>query len=82
MCAVSPVVHTSNISSCQKNLFNFPVAVKISIKAVINVCSHGKHYETPRISLEPSYMFWNQLIHYQVYTDLNGIDKCNSYFYI
>ena len=34
MCAVSPVVHTSNISSCQKkkNFFSFPVAVKNSIK--------------------------------------------------
>jgi len=35
MCAVSPVVHTSNISSYQKkkkNFFNFPVAVNSSIK--------------------------------------------------
>jgi hypothetical protein len=33
MCAVSPVVHTSNISSCQKkNFFRFPVAVNNSIK--------------------------------------------------
>ena len=33
MCAVSPVVHTSNISSCQKkNFFSFPVAVNNSIK--------------------------------------------------
>jgi hypothetical protein len=34
MCAVSPVVHTSNISSCKKkkNFFSFPVAVKNSIK--------------------------------------------------
>jgi hypothetical protein len=32
MCAVSPVVHTSNISSCQKNFFCFPVAVNNSIK--------------------------------------------------
>jgi hypothetical protein len=31
MCAVSPVVHTSNISSC-KNFFSFPVAVNNSIK--------------------------------------------------
>jgi hypothetical protein len=29
---VSPVVHTSNISSCQKNFFSFPVAVNNSIK--------------------------------------------------
>ena len=34
MCAVSPVVHTSNISSCQteKKIFSFPVAVNNSIK--------------------------------------------------
>ena len=33
MCAVSPVVHTSNISRCQKkNFFSFPVAVNNSIK--------------------------------------------------
>jgi len=33
MCAVSLVVHTSNISSCQKkNYFSFPVAVNNSIK--------------------------------------------------
>ena len=34
MCAVSPMVHTSNIYSCQKkkNFFGFPVAVNNSIK--------------------------------------------------
>ena len=32
MCAVSPVVHTSNSSSRQKNVFSFPVAVNNSIK--------------------------------------------------
>jgi hypothetical protein len=32
MCAVSPVLHTSNISSCQKNFFSFPVAVNNYIK--------------------------------------------------
>ena len=33
MCAVSPVVHTSKISSCQKKtFFSFPVAVKKSFK--------------------------------------------------
>ena len=32
MCAESPVVHTSNISSCQKNFFSFPMAVNNSIK--------------------------------------------------
>ena len=60
MCAVSPVVHTSNIYSCQKkNFFSFPVAVNNSIKVgpfgflVINVCNHGEHYEMPcRFSAE------------------------------
>ena len=33
MCAVSPVVDTSNISSCQtKTFYSFPVAVNNSIK--------------------------------------------------
>jgi hypothetical protein len=32
MCAVLPVVHTSKLSSCQKNFFSFPVAVNNSIK--------------------------------------------------
>ena len=32
MCAVSPVVHTSNISSCQKKKISFLVAVNNSIK--------------------------------------------------
>ena len=34
MCAMSPVLHTLNISSCQKkkNFFSFPVAVNNSIK--------------------------------------------------
>jgi hypothetical protein len=56
MCAVSPVVHTSNISSCQKIFFRFPVAMNNSIKVcplvfvVINVCNDGEHYETPCIS--------------------------------
>jgi hypothetical protein len=55
MCAVSPVVHASNISSCQKKIFSFPLAVNNSIKVgpfgflVINVCNHGEHYETPCI---------------------------------
>ena len=31
MCAVSPVVHTSNFSSCKKKI-SFPVAVNNSIK--------------------------------------------------
>ena len=32
MCAVSPVVYSSKISSCQKNFFSFPVAVNNSTK--------------------------------------------------
>jgi hypothetical protein len=33
MCAVSSVVHTSKISSCEKIVFSFPVVVNNSIKA-------------------------------------------------
>jgi hypothetical protein len=55
MCAVSSVVHTSNISSCQKNIFSFPVSVNNSIKVcplvflIINFCNPDVHYETPRM---------------------------------
>jgi hypothetical protein len=31
-CAVSPLVHASNNSSCQKKKFSFPLAVNDSIK--------------------------------------------------
>jgi hypothetical protein len=50
-------VHTLNVSNCKKNAFSFPVAVNNSIKVdrlvflVINICNHGKHYETPRINI-------------------------------
>jgi hypothetical protein len=33
MSAVSPVVQTSKISTCQKKFFSFPVAVNNSVKA-------------------------------------------------
>jgi hypothetical protein len=55
MCALSPVVCTSNISSCQKNLFHFSCGCeKFHLGRsfgflVINVCNHGEHYETPCI---------------------------------
>jgi hypothetical protein len=32
MCAVSLVVHISNLNSCKKKFFSFPVAVNNSIK--------------------------------------------------
>jgi len=64
MCAVSPVVHISNISSCpKKNLFSFPVAVNHSIKVgpfgflVKNVCNHGERYDTPCIIKRSSFLF-------------------------
>jgi len=39
MCAVSPMVHTSNVSSCQKKtFFTFPVAVDNSIKVSCYKC--------------------------------------------
>jgi hypothetical protein len=55
MCAVSPVVHTSNISSCQKKLFQVSCGCEQFHYGrsfgflVINVCNHGEHYETPCI---------------------------------
>jgi hypothetical protein len=56
MCAVSPVVHTSNVSSCQKKLFRFScVCEQFHLGRsfgflVINDCNRGEHYETPLIS--------------------------------
>jgi hypothetical protein len=51
MCAVSPVVHTSNISSCQKKLFQFSCGCEqihwgrsFGFR-VTNVCNDGQHYE-------------------------------------
>jgi hypothetical protein len=55
MCAVSPVVHTSNISSCKKKCFQFSCGCeqyhygRFFGVLVINGCSHGEHYETPCI---------------------------------
>jgi len=53
LCALSPVVHTANISSCQKNLFLFSCGCEQFHRAfgflVINVCNHGEHYKTPSI---------------------------------
>jgi hypothetical protein len=56
MCAVSPVVHTSHISSCQKNV-QFSCGCEQFHEGrsfgflFINVCNHEGHYETPRIIL-------------------------------
>ena len=56
MCAVSPVVHISNTSSCQKRiLFQFSCGcgqfhwVRSFGFLIINVCNRGDHYETPCI---------------------------------
>jgi hypothetical protein len=51
MCAVSPVVHASNISSGQQNR-TFSVFLWLwTIVIVINVCNYGEHCETPCIIL-------------------------------
>jgi hypothetical protein len=56
MCAVSPVVHTSNISTCQKKHFQFSCGCEQFHYSrsfgllVINVCNRGQHYGTPCIS--------------------------------
>jgi hypothetical protein len=55
MCAVSPAVNTSNISNCQKKLFQFSCGCeqfhwgRLFGFLVINVCNHGEHFETPCI---------------------------------
>ena len=47
------LVHTSNISSCQKKKFQFSCGCEKFHYGrsfgflVINVCNHGEHYETP-----------------------------------
>jgi hypothetical protein len=57
MCAVSPVVHTSNVSSCQKKLFQFYCGCEQFHQCrsfgflTINICNQGEHYETPCISV-------------------------------
>jgi hypothetical protein len=73
MCAVSPVVHTSNTSSCQKKLFQFSCSCEKFYYGrsfgflVINVCNHGEHYETPCILLqvgdEGSNKMWFYVMH-------------------
>ena len=55
MCAVSPVVHTSNISSCnkKKKLLQFSCGCgqfhwgRSFSFLVINICNRVEHYETP-----------------------------------
>jgi len=55
MCAVPPLLHTSNMSSCQKkkkktfSLFLWLWTIPFGF-LVINVCNHGEHYEPPCIS--------------------------------
>jgi hypothetical protein len=51
MFGMSPVVQTSNISSCQKT-FQFSLQFHYGRSfgfLVINICNHGEHYEKPRI---------------------------------
>jgi len=68
MCAVSPVVHTSKVSSCQKKNFLFSCGCEKFHYGrsfgvlVINVCNHEEHYETPCI-LSYRRLALNQLLH-------------------
>jgi len=56
MCAVSPVVHKSNSSSCKKKT-PFPCGCEqfLYVRSFgflfVNVCNHGEHNETPCIWL-------------------------------
>ena len=62
MCLVTRGAHIERFELSKKELFNFPVAVNNSIKErsfgflVINVCSHGEHYETTGITLTSIYI--------------------------
>jgi len=57
MCAVSSVVHTSNISSWGGGVVKKKISFRVAVNffhlgrsfsfLVINVCNHGEHYETP-----------------------------------
>ena len=65
MCVVSPVVHTSNISSCQKkkkerkkkNFYSFPVAVNNSIKVSPLVFFLQMFVITENIMKSPVYIY-------------------------
>ena len=52
---MSPVLHTSNICSCQNKHVQFSCdcekfhLVRFFGFLVINICDHGEHYETPCI---------------------------------
>jgi hypothetical protein len=64
MCAASPVVHTSNTSSCQKKnkLFRFSCDCEQFYEGrsfglfVINVYNHREHYERLCIKQEMNYV--------------------------
>jgi len=68
MCAVSPMVHTSNIYSCKKKKNQFYCGCEQFHLGrsfgflVINVSNHTEHYETPCILLHPiaRLKMWNK----------------------
>ena len=62
MCVVSPVLHTLNICSCQKqNLFSFPVAVNNSIKVGLWFSCY--------ICLYSRRTIWNALYNFSIRSD-------------
>jgi hypothetical protein len=66
MCAVLPVVHTSNISSCKINfalflwLWTIPLGRSFGF-LVINICNRGEHYETPYMISNPHHQLQSRL---------------------
>ena len=68
VCAVSPMVHTLNISSCQKKLFQFSCGYekfhygKLFGFLVINVCNHREHYEMPCTYCQYMNFFYHKLV--------------------
>jgi hypothetical protein len=69
--------HTSNISSCKKNFFSFPVPVNNSIKVGLLVCNHGVHYKTP-CRLNEQRVNVNYLSQTVSHRSLSAEDQVNS----
>jgi hypothetical protein len=67
MCAVSPMVHTSKTSSCQKNFFSFISLGRSFGFLVINIRNHGEHYETPCMKV--------RYVKKVLKPELNGVDN-------
>ena len=85
MCVLSPIVHISNIYSCQNKLFQFSCGCEQFHWSrsfgflVINVCNHGEHYETPWM-IEPIFLYSMQpddSFCYKFEFSYHSAERCN-----